>query len=237
MPRYVRFEKKTSRGVLSHDVAIDGLIVRQRSRCGDNAKTGRVGGGRQRSTSTFRSAAAARAAFDRRVKELLADRFVQVGGPEIDSSSTARTTKKPARGRLACTGRAKPATDTELRAFEIAHGVRLPTGYRRFARTYGAGELLGFVRIYVPGRRGRLRLDRVAGRGPDGLLAFADTGGGDLFLWRLPAASVLYLERGQTTPRRVAKDFDALLAGLTTSQRFVDRLFAGLDADATFEPA
>lgn len=235
MLRYVRFEKKTSRGVLSHDVALDGVVLRQRSRRGDGSKTGRVGGGLQRGTSTFGSEVAARAALERRVKELVAEGFVRVSGPEIASPSAAPVKKKRAPRTFACTGQARPVAESVLRAFEAARGVRLPTDYRRFVGKRGAGVLLGFVRIHVPGHRGRLRLERLAGRAPHDLLAFADTGGGDLFLWRLPAPSVLYLEHGARAPRRVAKDFDALLAGLTTSRRFVDRLFPGLDPDPTFE--
>lgn len=231
-PRYVRFEKKTSRGVLAHDVAIDGLILRQRSRRGENAKTGRVGGGRQSSTSTFRTEVAVRAAFDARVKALLAERFVQVGGPEISAAPAPRPAKK--RASLARTG-VRPATsEAALDAFEAAHGVRLPVGYRRFVTKHGGGTWLGFVRLHAPGPRGRVRLETLARRSPPGYLAFADTGGGDLFLWRLPSSTVHYLARGSERPRRVAADFDALVRGLTTSQRFVDRLFVGLDVDPTF---
>ena len=243
MPRYVRFEKKTSRGVLAHDVAMDGLILRERSRRGVNVTTGKVGGGRSSTTSTHKTEAGVRTAFDARVKALLAERFVQVGGPPLPAAPAAPKARSKAlrgkgssealRGKVTSGGTPKPAAKKELDAFEEKHGIRLPLGYRRFAMKYGACELLGFVRIHVPRAKGRQRLESLARWTPDGLFPFADTGGGDLFGWHLPSPAIHYLERGAERTRKVAPDCDALVRGLTKDQRFVERLFGGLDPDPT----
>lgn len=233
MTRYLRFEKATSRGTLGHDVGLDGVVLRQRTRKGVNKKTGRVGGGRVSSTTTFDDAKRAQAAFDRVVKQLLADRYVQVGGKPVAASAAP-----PTRAAFAVKGKAKPIPAAALSAFEKTHGVKLPKAYRAFVAKHGAGDLLGgFVRIHAPGAK-KQRLESLAPRADElGFFPFADTVGGDTFGWKLGDAAepaVVFVERTSARARKVAASFDALVTALTTNQRFVERLFAGLDADATF---
>lgn len=108
--------------------------------------------------ATYGDEAAVRAAFDKRVKELLAER-VQVGGPPIAAPPPP---PKPRSKSLLVRGRLKPVTKAALEAA-----------------------------IYI-------------------------------------------LERTADRPRKVAADFDASVRGLTTNQRFVEKLFLDLDADPTF---
>lgn len=231
MPHYLRFEKKTSRGVLAHDVALAGLVLRQRSRRGVNKKTGAVGTGSARSTTVFSNQKAANAGLEKVLAFLRSERFVQVGGSPVVS-----TLAKPLPKRFVCEGKARPALAADLDRFEARHHVRLPRSYRRFALKYGAGELLGFVRVHVPRTKGRARLEALEAQRTTGFFPFADTAGGDHFGWVLPSDAVFFLERGAARPRKVSPDFAAFVRALTTNQRFVDRLFPGLDADARFRP-
>lgn len=229
MPRYLRFEKKTSRGVLAHDVALDGLVLRQRSRRGVNKKTGAVGTGSARSTTVFSSQKAADAQFAKVLNALRSEHFVQVSGPPIASAP-----EKPRTKRFVCEGTARPTSAADLDRFEGLHHVRLPPSYRRFAMKYGAGELLGFVRVHVPRTKGRGQLEALLRRRAAAFFPFADTGGGDQFGWLLPSGAVFHLEGGAPRPRKVSADFASFVRALTTNQRFVDRLFPGLDADPCF---
>lgn len=230
MPRYLKFEKPTSRGTLGHDVALDGLVVRQRVRRGVNKKTGKVGGGSASSTSTFTTAKKAQAAFDKIVKDLLAERFTQVGGPPARGEAP-----RPVAKRFTLKGKASPSSVTAIAAFEKKYGVELPKSYRAFVTKYGAGELLEFVRIHAPASKGSWKLEHLMPYANElGILPFATTAGGDTFGWKLPSDAVHYIERNDERPKKVAPSFDAFVKGLTTSQRFVEKLFPGLDADATF---
>lgn len=165
-----------------------------------------MGGGLSRSITTFRSRDDAQAKHDDVVRDLVARRFVQVGGPKIRPGAPREPQgapeEKKGKGGIVPHGLARPSSPGELAAFEKRCGFRLPEGYRRFVTTHGAGELLGFVRIHAPRPAGRYRLDGLArllrARSSEGdppslkrflgrFVAFGDTGGGDLLGWNLGA--------------------------------------------------
>jgi hypothetical protein len=100
------------------------------------------------------------------------------------------------------------ATEAHLRAFEKRKRVVLPSDYRAFAKTFGAGTLGGFVRIAAPTERPRAfnlrHFDKLWDTVRDAqcetygerhrelferAILFADSVGGDLFVWDTGAPS------------------------------------------------
>lgn len=75
-----------------------------------------------------------------------------------------------------------------LDAFEKSKNIKLPIAYRNFVSSLGAGELNGYVRVHAPNSPSLdlFQLNDISTSAETTLtsyLAFADTVGGDLFLW------------------------------------------------------
>jgi hypothetical protein len=94
------------------------------------------------------------------------------------------------------------ASEASIEAFETKRGIQLPSSYRRFSTTFGAGELCEFYRFSVPLNRkdeyDMEAFDHTSHGDPSDevwedyvpkdnfshVLFFGSTIGGDLFAWR-----------------------------------------------------
>jgi hypothetical protein len=127
-------------------------------------------------------------------------------------------------------------TDADLDAAEAAIGAKLPPSYRGFAKEFGAGNLGDFFRVHVPlpgekhrksdlagfvleTRNARDFFKDAYGIDIDRMIPFADTGGGDLFVWDPGTAGgdtakeypVFILERGADAIVPMSPDFETFI--------------------------
>jgi hypothetical protein len=129
-----------------------------------------------------------------------------------------------------------------LDAFEKSKSIKLPLEYRNFVSSLGAGELNGYVRIHAPNSPSLdlVQLNEICTstkRSRASYLAFADTVGGDLFLWK---SSIQREGYSEYPVYFLPKDSSKIVKFAPTFQKFIelvcDGCRLGISAGRRYQP-